>query len=53
MQLCSVKMELTQREKQINYEIIKYLLENGANKNLKTQKGKSAFDLCQKHSNKI
>lgn len=39
-------------EKDINYEIIKFLVENGANKSITTHKGKNAFDLAEKHCNR-
>lgn len=29
MQLCSIRMTLNQREAEINYQIIKFLIENG------------------------
>lgn len=34
MQFCAVKMELNSLEKAINYEIIKFLIENGANRSI-------------------
>lgn len=52
MQLCALKMELSPKEKEMNYEIIKFLLENGANRKIKTKKGKTAYDLVSKHCNK-
>ena len=42
-------MDLTVREQEINHEIIKFLIENGANREIQTLKGKCAFDLCSKH----
>ncbi len=51
MQLCATKMELCKREKDINYELIKFLLENGADKKLVSFKNKSCYDLTNKHSN--
>ncbi|CAD8083796.1 unnamed protein product [Paramecium sonneborni] len=52
MQLCSIRMELNQKEAEINYQIIKFLIENGAQKDLQSLKGKKASDLLKKHSNK-
>lgn len=52
LQLCSVKTALKEKEKEINYQTIKFLLENGANKFLQSNKGKTAFDLAQNHCNK-
>ncbi len=45
-------MELTAKEKETNYEIIKFLIENGANKNMISNNKKKAFGLAEKHSNK-
>jgi hypothetical protein len=44
MQLCNVKMQINQSEKVVNYEIIKFLIENGANKTIQNNKGKIAFE---------
>ncbi|CAD8161611.1 unnamed protein product [Paramecium pentaurelia] len=52
MQLCSIKMELNSKEAEINYQIIKFLIEHGAQKDLQSLKGKKAIDLLNKHSNK-
>lgn len=49
MQLCAVKMPLSEKEKQITLEIIQYLIDNGADRSFKTVKGKTAFDLAEKH----
>lgn len=51
MIFCKVKIKLNRKEKDVNLNIIKFLLENGANINMKTKKGKTIFDLCQKHCN--
>lgn len=51
MQLCANKIEMSRREIQVNYDIIRFLVENGANKSIVTSKGKTAYDLCEKHSN--
>ena len=29
MQLCSIKMDMSQKEKEINLDIVKFLIENG------------------------
>jgi len=52
LQLCAVKLVLNEKEKEINFQTIKFLLENGANKFLQSNKGKNAFDLAKKHCNK-
>lgn len=46
-------MELSPKEKEINFEIIKFLLENGANRKIKTKKQKTAYELAAKHCNNI
>lgn len=51
LQLCAVKTNLKEKEKEINYQTIKFLLENGANRLLLTNKGKTVFDLLKKHCN--
>lgn len=43
---------MNQSEKEINYEIIKFLIENGGNKNIISNKGQTAYDLCENHCNK-
>jgi len=52
MQFCSVKMELDEREKRMNLEVIRFLLEHGADKNMVSNKNKNSFQLAQKHSNR-
>ena len=52
MQFCSLKLELNQREKDTNVKVITFLLEKCANRNLKSKKGRTAFELAQKHCNK-
>jgi len=44
---------MSHSEKEINYEIIKFLIENGAKKNIKTYDGKTAYDLSENHCNKV
>lgn len=51
MQLCSIKMEMDDREVLVNYEIVKFLIENGANTKLKTHKNKGLQELAMKHFN--
>jgi ankyrin repeat protein len=43
---------LTRREIAINYDLIRFLVENGANKTITTLKGKTAYDLSEKHCNR-
>lgn len=52
MQLCDVKMKMSRKEQSINLEIIKFLCEHGAEKEMPTLKGKSIEDIANKHSNK-
>ena len=52
MQFCAVKLDLEEREKRINIEVIKFLIENGADKYMVSNKGKACFALCAKHQNK-
>jgi hypothetical protein len=52
MQLCSIRMELSPQEKYLNSEIIKFLIENGARKDLISIKGKKIKDILEKHCNK-
>ena len=51
MQLCAVKHEMGKSEKQLNIDSIKFLVNNGADKNIRNLKGKTAFDLAAKNSN--
>lgn len=53
MQFCAIKIELTDLEKQTNAKVIKFLLEHGANRELMSKKGKTAFELAERHCNKI
>ena len=41
-----------ERSREVNLELIRFLLENGANRYLINNKGKNAFELAVKHSNK-
>lgn len=52
MQLSAVKMDLSQKEMDVNFEIIRFLVENGANKNIQSAKGKTAYELANKNKNK-
>lgn len=52
LQLCAMKTELQEKEKEINFQTIKFLIENGANRYLQSNKGKTAFELTKKHCNK-
>ena len=43
MIFCCVKYKLTKRELEINLSMIKFLLENGANKLIKSAKNKDSY----------
>ena len=49
MEYCSVKIEMSAREKEVNLRVIKFLLENGASTVMKSKKGKTALEYSQKH----
>ena len=44
-------MELSIREEVLNLEVIKFLLEHGADKNIRSFKNKNAFDMANRHLN--
>lgn len=52
MQYCSIKQEMSEREKEANADVIRFLLQHGASKSLTSMKNKTCFDLAQKSSNK-
>ncbi len=43
MVFCNVKFKMNERESEVNLNIIKFLLENGADKSKKSAKGKDLF----------
>lgn len=49
MDYCSVDTDMNFREKDANFKVIKFLLENGADPSRKSKKGKTAFDYCKRH----
>jgi hypothetical protein len=42
-------MILSEQEIKLNLEIIKFLLEHGADRTLKSIENTTAFDLCEQH----
>jgi ankyrin repeat protein len=52
MEYCSIKIDMSNREKETNLKIIRFLIENGANTALKSRKNKTAFDYASKHPHK-
>ena len=51
MKFCGLKMELSIREIVVNLEVIKFLLEHGADKKILSFKNKNAFDMANRHPN--
>ena len=49
---CSLKMKMNKAQKQLNYDIIKFLLEKGADFNQLTLNDKSCQQLLETHCNK-
>jgi ankyrin repeat protein len=47
--LCSCNIRISKGEKQINYEIIKFLIENGADIDMKAFNGKKPEELATGH----
>jgi hypothetical protein len=47
--LCACRIRMSKGEKQINYEIIKFLIENGADVNMKGLNGKKPEELVTNH----
>lgn len=43
MIFCSVKFKLSNREKEVNFSMIKFLIEHGASKKILSKKGKSIY----------
>lgn len=52
MQFCAIKIELTEFEKLTNKKVIKFLLEQGADRQLRSRKGKTPYELAENHCNK-
>jgi hypothetical protein len=52
MKFCGITYDMNSIQKSMNLEVIKFLIEHGADKNLATKKGETAFDLAEKHCNR-
>lgn len=46
MLMCAIKRELSKKEKDNNYSMIKFLIEHGASKNMLSKKKRTLLDLC-------
>jgi len=49
MEYCGVTLDMSNREKDTNLKVIKFLVEHGADVNKKSRKSKTAFDYASKH----
>lgn len=49
MQFCSISMELEPLQLEMNLDVVQYLLEHGADRNLKSKDGHTAWDLSDYH----
>lgn len=49
--LCSSSIKMNKNEKQLNYDLISFLVKHGANINQKTLTDKKPIDLLASHSN--
>lgn len=49
MQYCATDMDMTNREKEANLKVIRFLLEHGADSLKKSKKGKTALDYSHRH----
>lgn len=49
---CSSKMKMNKLQKELNYEIIRFLLQKGANPNQLTLQDKTVYELMATHCNK-
>jgi len=49
MEYCGVTLDMSNREKETNLKVIKFLIEHGADPAKKSKKGKTALDYSKKH----
>lgn len=49
MEYCSIKLDMSNREREVNMRVIRFLIEHGASTSLKSKKGKTANDYARKH----
>lgn len=47
--LCSSKIKMSKEEKQINYDVIKFIIDSGADVSMRAMDGKRAEDLALGH----
>ena len=52
MQLCATKLEMSDHERDTNFEAVKFLLERGGSKDIKSLKNKTCLELVEKNPNK-
>jgi ribosomal protein S6 len=53
MLFCAQKEKLSERELQVNLDVIRFLVQSNASKEKKSEKGKTALDLARKHQGKL
>lgn len=47
MKFCGITYDMNHIQKQMNLEVIKFLIEHGADKTLTTKKGETVYDLAK------
>lgn len=52
MQYCATKIQLSETQRRANKKLVQFFLVHGANPERKSKKGKTAFELAEKHCNK-
>ena len=50
MQFCGMSMELSPFQSEVNLEVVRFLLEHGADRSRKNNKGETAWELAKRHS---
>ena len=53
MYYCGEKKKMNEKDKMVNGDIVRYLLERSANKDLKDKKQRTVRDLIKKNENKV
>lgn len=49
MQFCSISMDLEPLQLEMNLDVVRYLLEHGADRNVRSKEGLTAWDLAERH----
>ncbi len=52
MQFCGMSMELSPFQTEVNLEVVQFLLEHGADRNRKSKRDETAWDLAKRHKQK-